>query len=68
MHSVDYQCDENIRSLKLETRAKKNPTEAVCDDLHAARGRAAVCRQRAIGAFHLRQPKGPTKKKQKLSY
>lgn len=62
VNSVDYQCDEDIRGLKWE--ARKRHTEAVCDDLHAACGRAAVCRQRAIGAFHLCQPEGTTKKTQ----
>lgn len=62
VNSVDYQCDEDIRGLKWE--ARKRHTEAVSDDLHAACGRAAVCRQRAIGAFHLCQPEGTTKKTQ----
>lgn len=58
---------EQCSGLKWEATARKRHTEAVCDDLHAARGRAAVCRQRAIGAFHLRQPEGREKTKKTSS-
>lgn len=62
VESVDYHCDEDISGAKWEASARKSPVEEVSSDLHAARGRAAVGGQRAVGAFHLGQPEGGKEK------
>lgn len=60
--SVGYHCDEDVRGPMWEASARKSPAEGVSNDLHAARGRAAVSGQRSVGAFHLGQPEGGKEK------
>lgn len=62
VESVDYHWDEDASGPKWEASARNSPVEGVSHDLHAARGRAAVGGQRAVGAFHLGQPEGGKEK------